>query len=143
MISVIIPVYNAEQYIKRCLNSVLNQTFNDYEIIMVNDGSTDGSLEILKKYESQNSKLKVITQKNLKAAAARNSGLKYASGEYIAFIDADDYVHNDYLRILYENMVNFKADVSTCGFYKSSNATPYNRLKQKYSIYMNKYRSYV
>ena len=123
MISVIIPVYNAEQYIKRCLNSVLNQTFNDYEIIMVNDGSTDGSLEILKKYESQNSKLKVITQKNLKAAAARNSGLKYASGEYIAFIDADDYVHNDYLRILYENMVHFKADVSTCGFYKSSNAT--------------------
>ena len=69
MISVIIPVYNAEQYIKRCLNSVLNQTFNDYEIIMVNDGSTDGSLEIMNNYESQNNKLKSDNTEEFKGSS--------------------------------------------------------------------------
>lgn len=119
-ISIIIPVYNAEQYVARCLDSVMEQTFKNYNVIIVDDGSTDRSLEIIKKYEKQYSNLTVICQKNAKAAAARNTGLKNATGEYIAFVDADDYVHKDYLRILYENMIAFDAEVSTCGYYKSS-----------------------
>lgn len=120
-ISIIIPVFNAEKFIVRCLASIESQTFRDYEIIIVNDGSTDNSLAIIDEYAKNRDYIKVVNQKNKKAAAARNTGLRFASGEYLAFIDADDYVHPDYLRILYKNAIEYNADVSTCGFYRSSN----------------------
>ena len=83
-VSVIVPVYNTEKYISRCLNSLLSQTFSDMEIICVNDGSTDNSKVILEEYASKNNKLKIITQENQGLACARNSGLKVASGEFLA-----------------------------------------------------------
>lgn len=93
MLSVIVPVYNAEKYLDRCLTSLLNQGIEDYEIICVNDGSTDGSLDILKEFEKHNPlTIRIIEQKNSGAAIARNTGMSFARGEVITFCDADDYL---------------------------------------------------
>lgn len=90
-VSVIIPVYNAEEHIRQCLESVINQTLTDIEIICVDDGSTDCSLEILKEYEGKDSRIQVIQQENGGAGAARNAGLGKATGEYLSFLDSDDF----------------------------------------------------
>ena len=97
MISVIIPVYNVENYLRQCLDSILNQTYTDFEVICVNDGSTDNSLNILNEYAKKDSRIKVISQKNKGLSGARNTGLKFANGEYICFVDSDDYVKETYL----------------------------------------------
>jgi glycosyltransferase involved in cell wall biosynthesis len=89
-ISVIIPVYNKEKYIEDCLDSVIKQSLKNIEIILVDDGSTDNSLEILKKYEKKDNRIKVLTQTNLGPGIARNKGIEIAKGEYIGFVDADD-----------------------------------------------------
>ena len=101
-ISVIIPVYNVEKYLKECLDSVINQSFEDMEIICVNDGSSDSSPEILDEYQKTDSRIKIITQENRGAAAARNIGLDNATGKYIYFMDGDDYLDLDALERLYE-----------------------------------------
>ena len=98
-VSVIIPVYNTEKYLRQCLDSVVNQTLKDIEIICVDDGSTDGSLDILREYESKDSRVKVLTQKNLFAGVARNTGIKVASGEYLFFLDSDDYCDHNLLML--------------------------------------------
>lgn len=95
MLSVIIPVYNVEKYLRRCLDSVLNQTYRDLEIICVNDGSTDSSLSILEEYTEKDSRIKIISQENGGLSAARNSGLKRASGDYITFLDSDDWIEEE------------------------------------------------
>ena len=101
-VSVIIPVYNSEKYLKRCLTSVLNQTLSNIEIICVNDCSTDSSLEILKNYD-----VKIIDLKENKGASfARNLGIKNAQGEFLAFIDSDDYIKEDFLEKLYKQSFN-------------------------------------
>lgn len=91
-VSIIIPIYNAEKHLKRCLDSLVNQTLKEIEIICVNDGSTDSSLDILNEYKEKDSRIVVISQKNGGESTARNSGYQIAKGEYIAFVDADDYV---------------------------------------------------
>ncbi|MDR1167965.1 MAG: glycosyltransferase [Heliobacteriaceae bacterium] len=111
-ISVIIPVYNTGPYLRRCLDSVLNQTLQDIEIICINDGSTDSSLTVLKEYAAKDSRVRVINfAKNKGAAAARNAGIKAATGEYIGFIDSDDYVDLDFYEKLYERMLQTGADI--------------------------------
>lgn len=101
-ISVIIPIYNMERYLEESLNSVLNQTMNEIEIICVDDGSTDGSLEILRRYKENNECLKILIQKNQGSGAARNAGIGAARGEFVAFMDPDDYyADNDVLEYLY------------------------------------------
>lgn len=109
-VSVIIPVYNVEAYIRECLDSLINQTLEDIEIICINDGSRDLSPQILDEYEKKDSRIKVIHQKNQKQGAARNRGIEIAKGKYIAFIDSDDWVEDNYLEELYnaceENQVN-------------------------------------
>jgi len=92
LLSVIIPVYNVEPYLEQCLDSVVNQTYKDLEIICINDGSTDNSLKILEKYQKKDSRIKLINQKNKGLSGARNAGLDVAKGEYIAFVDSDDYL---------------------------------------------------
>lgn len=99
-ISVIIPVYNVEQYLRQCIDSILNQTFSDYEVICINDGSTDDSGKILMEYADGNPVIKVIEQKNRGLSAARNTGLKIADGEYVLFLDSDDWLEKDALQIL-------------------------------------------
>lgn len=97
VVSVIIPVYNAEKYIEECLNSLLRQTYPDFEIICVDDGSQDRSLEILREYEAQDSRISVLTQKNQYAGVARNVGMGQAKGKYLLFLDADDFFCEDML----------------------------------------------
>lgn len=91
-LSVIIPVYNVEKYLRECLDSVVNQTFKDIEIILIDDGSTDKSLDICKEYAQKDNRIKIIRQENKGLSAARNTGLNAANGEYIAFVDSDDYI---------------------------------------------------
>lgn len=101
LISIIVPVYNVEKYLSRCIDSLLSQTYNNLEIILVNDGSTDGSANICQDYENRFSSIKVLTKKNGGLSSARNYGLKYAKGIYIGFIDSDDWVSNDMYEYLY------------------------------------------
>lgn len=121
-ISVIIPVYNAEPFLERCLISILNQDFDEeYEVIAVNDGSIDKSLEILENFSENHDKLRVISQKNAGVSAARNKGISSARGEYIAFIDSDDFVEKNFLSALYNAAKRSNADIAMCG-YKNVNA---------------------
>ena len=99
--SIIIPVYNVEKYIKRCLDSVFNQSFKDYEVIVVNDGTKDNSMDIVKDYD-----VKIITQKNQGLSVARNTGVKKAKGEYIIFLDSDDYIEKDLLKNINKSLDN-------------------------------------
>ena len=92
-ISIIVPVYNVEKYLRRCLDSILAQTYTDYEIILVNDGSTDGSLSICEEYARANGKIKIVSKENGGISSARNAGIREAAGKYIMFCDSDDYVH--------------------------------------------------
>lgn len=95
--SIIIPVYNVEEYLDRCLKSILNQTYSNYEVIIVNDGSPDNSDNIIKSYEKEDKRFKGYKKVNGGLSDARNYGLKYATGDYLIFIDADDYIENNYL----------------------------------------------
>lgn len=98
--SIIIPVYNVERYLSECLESVISQTFSDWEAICINDGSTDGSLEILEQFAATDSRIKIHTQPNGGLSAARNRGMENATGDYILFLDSDDYIVTDALQIL-------------------------------------------
>lgn len=97
LISVIIPVYNAESYLSRCLNSVLASACSDFEIVLINDGSTDGSLKICTEYAGRDRRIRLITQENQGVSAARNRGISEALGEWLIFLDADDFITNDFL----------------------------------------------
>ena len=113
-ISVIVAVYNTEKYIEKCLNSLLNQTYQNLEIIVVEDGSTDNSKEVLKKY-SHNDKIKLIyNKKNSGLSYSRNVGLENATGDYIGYIDSDDYVDLDYYEKLMQAIIDNKADIAIC-----------------------------
>lgn len=111
-VSVIVPVYNAEKYLSECVDSILNQTIEDIECILVDDGSTDGSPAICDLYATKDSRVRVIHKENGRAAAARNAGLRVATGDYIAFVDADDWISPD----MYEKMLAQGADVCLCDY---------------------------
>ena len=117
-VSIIIPVYKVEMYLARCLDSILNQIYTEWEAILIDDCSPDKSGEICDEYAKKDERFKVIhCEKNGGASAARNRGLDVASGDYIAFIDSDDYVTEKYLRTLVRDLENNDADISQCGFY--------------------------
>ncbi len=111
LISVIIPVYNVEEYLAECLNSVINQTYKNLEIIAIDDGSTDGSYKILKNYEQKEENIKVISQKNSGQSVARNLGLKLAKGKYIYFLDSDDYLSLNTFERLIKKMEENSLDI--------------------------------
>ncbi|MEH7380043.1 glycosyltransferase [Bacillus sp. JJ1533] len=119
-ISVIIPVYNVEKYLSRCIDSVLNQTFQDFEIILVNDGSTDKSGVICDKYAQKDQRISVIHKKNARVSAARNDGIRMAKGKYVSFIDSDDWIEP----VMYQEMVNkvqeYNLDIVMCDYMKKS-----------------------
>ncbi len=137
LISVIIPVYNVEEYINECVDSVINQTYKNLEIILVDDGSTDNSSKICDEYAKLDKRIKSIHQQNQGAAEARNNGLKVSKGKYIAFIDSDDYVSNDFIYSLYNNLIKNKADISACGYCEY-----YNNGKINYKNFRNIKRKY-
>ena len=110
-VSVIIPVYNVEKYLEECLDSVCNQTLANIEIICVNDGSTDGSVDILNAYAEKDDRIKIISQSNQGLGASRNNGLKASSGKYILFLDSDDYIDLTSLEKLVDNIVSNDSDM--------------------------------
>lgn len=114
-ISVVIPVYNVEKYIRECIESIINQTFKDIEIIVVNDGSKDNSIKIVEEYLSDK-RIKIINKENGGASSARNIGMKIAKGEYIYFIDSDDFIEKDVLEVLYKNLESEKLDIIFSNF---------------------------
>lgn len=118
LISIIIPIYNCEKYLDECIKSIIAQTYFKIEIILVDDGSTDSSLEICRKYCKKDNRIKIISQKNGGVADARNTGLKHASGKYVLFVDADDYVVKDFVYKMYNTCLEDKADIVICGIYK-------------------------
>ena len=120
VISVIIPVYNVEKYLNRCLDSVLCQTFQDIEIICIDDGSTDDCRQILKSYAEIDKRIRIISTVNKGLSAARNIGLEKATGQSIFFVDADDAIHPDCLSILWRVLNDSKADMAHCRFKKSN-----------------------
>lgn len=119
-VSVVIPCYNAERYIHKTLDSICNQTFKNYEIICVNDGSTDGTLEILKKYEKKYSFFSVISKENDRGASTIRVGLEKIKGNYVCVIDNDDYVSERYIEDLYNTIIKENADIAVCGFQREN-----------------------
>ena len=115
LISIVIPVYNLEKYIAKCLNSLQQQTLSDFEVILVNDGSTDKSLSVCEEFVEKDSRIVVITQENGGASKARNRGIEASKGKYIAFVDGDDYVEKDFLEKLYNAIQKHNSRISMCG----------------------------
>ena len=113
-ISIVIPIYNVEKYLRECLDSILNQTFQDFEIICVDDGSTDKSLEILQEYKRKDDRFVILQQRHAGAGAARNHGIKLAEGKYIQFLDSDDYFEPNLLEEMYNRAEKFGAEITVC-----------------------------
>jgi len=122
-VSVVIPVYNAEPFLEECLNSLISQTLNDIEIICVDDGSTDNSFAILSTYSVKDSRIKVLKQENSGAGTARNNGMATAGGDYIIFLDADDYFDRQMLELTYEKALRDNADIVLFDIYTLDNVT--------------------
>lgn len=126
-VSIIIPVYNVEKYLRKCLDSIVNQTIKDIEIICINDGSTDNSLDILKEYQRNDKRIHIINQENAGVAIARNKGLDIASGKYIMFIDSDDYVDSKYVETPLKHIEKTNSDIVQFAVYCVINDTPVPR----------------
>jgi glycosyltransferase involved in cell wall biosynthesis len=116
-ISIIVPVYNVEKYIHECINSILQQSFTDIEVILVDDGSTDSSGRICDEYALKDERIKVIHKKNGGLSSARNAGIDAAIGEYIGFVDSDDWIDREMYQQLYANMLRYHAQISACRLY--------------------------
>ena len=128
LITVVVPCFNVEQYVEKCVNSILMQTYSNLEIILVDDGSRDGTREKLDAFHDQ--RIIVIHQKNMGLSGARNTGIKYANGRYICFIDGDDYVEPEYVGRMYESCKKNKTDICVCGF---------NYVNEEYRVIGKKY----
>ena len=139
-ISVIIPVYNAQDGIKRCVDSLLNQSFKNFEIILLNDGSKDNSLNILKEYELKYSFVRVIDKQNEGVAVTRNKGILLAEGEYIMFMDNDDFVDSDYIETFYQAIHEKKLDL-VIGGYKRVNQD--NQIIFSQNIQQSEWSKYI
>ena len=131
LISVVVPIYNTSKYLPRCLNSIINQTYKNLEIICINDGSTDNSLSILQNYAQKDSRIKITTQKNAGLSAARNTGITKSTGKYITFVDSDDEISHNMLEKLLVSLQKNDADISVCSFkeiYPDGKITHFNKV---------------
>ena len=137
LISIVIPVYNVECYIQRCLESIILQSYKNLEIIIVNDGSTDDSLKIANEYKERDNRIIIISQKNAGLSAARNTGIEAANGKYISFVDSDDYIHKQFIETLYINAKKYDADIAVCESIEVNDSTigdPCKKLNVDYQI---------
>lgn len=116
LISIIVPVYNVAEYLQKCIESILDQEYKNFELILVNDGSTDSSFTICEKFASKEARIIIHNQENKGVSAARNVGLTLAKGKYICFVDSDDYIDPRYLSIMYRNLMSTDADISICSW---------------------------
>lgn len=140
-VSIIVPIYNVEKYLVRCLDSLVNQTFNDIEIILVNDGSTDNSSKIIETYQEKYRIIKIINKENGGLSSARNAGMKKASGEFLLFIDSDDYIELNMVEMLYFAATTSNSEMAICKFsyvYSDSNNKEINTAEDYYKYkYVN------
>lgn len=125
-ISIIVPVYNVENFIGKCIESILGQTFKDFELILVNDGSIDRSGEICEEYSKKDKRIVVFHKENGGQSSARNAGIEAAKGSYIGFVDSDDWVHSDMYKILYSKAIELESDIAAC------NIIRFNKDSSKY-----------
>ncbi len=139
LVSVLIPLYNAENYLAQCLDSVVNQTYKNLEVIIVNDGSTDNSFEIVNKYAKEYSYIKVFSQKNSGAQIARNKAFKLSSGKYIQYLDADDCLHHEKIFIQIQELLKEKETTLCFGKCEYFQGEKQNILTRNLKIYNNKY----
>lgn len=116
LISVILPIYKVEKYLKKCIESILTQTYKNLDIILVDDGSPDKCGEIIEEFRKKDKRIRTIHQNNGGLSAARNNGIKIANGKYIVCIDSDDWIEKDMIEVLYKNIVNTNSDISICEF---------------------------
>ena len=119
LISVVVPIYNVEEFLEKCVDSILSQSYSNLEIILVNDGSKDNCLKICRDYELKDSRIVVIDKENGGLSSARNAGIDKATGKYIMFIDSDDYIEKTTVEKLYNNISSNGADISICNFFYS------------------------
>lgn len=122
-VSVIVPVYNVKKYLAKCLDSIIAQTLKDIEIICVNDGSTDGSDKVLEEYKKKDARIQVVNRKNGGLSAARNTGMPYAKGKYIGFVDSDDYIESTMYELMYYNAEHFQSQLVICAAHKIDDTT--------------------
>ena len=122
-VSVIVPIYNVKRYLAKCLDSIISQTLKDIEIICVNDGSTDGSEKVLAEYAKKDSRIKIVNRKNGGLSAARNTGMPYATGKYIGFVDSDDYIEPTMYELMYYNAEHFNSQMVICAVHKLADWT--------------------
>lgn len=152
-ISVIIPIYNSEYYLKKCIESVINQTYKNLEIILVNDGSTDKSSYICNEYMMKDDRIKVINKENGGVSDSRNYGISASTGEYIAFLDSDDWIDSNLYNVLYNLIIKNNSDISVCNFKRvnneeeklkfSSNEFIYNNIEAIEEIYGERYIQFI
>ena len=121
-ISIIIPVYNAQKHIAKCIDSILEQDFTDFELLLLNDGSKDDSLSILNYYAAIDERVKVVDKENEGVAKTRNKGITLAQGEYIMFVDNDDYINKDYCSTFYSEVSKVYADIVVGGYQRVSDS---------------------
>lgn len=133
-ISVIVPVYNSEKYLERCIDSILHQTYKNIEIILVNDGSEDRSKDICEKYSKVHNNICVINKSNGGLGSARNFGLDYCNGDYVGFVDSDDWIDEDYFYVLLKCSLRFNSDISSVGINITSKKEPNTRTSKKVRI---------
>lgn len=127
VISILVPIYNVEQYLIQCLQSIQNQTFVDFEVICINDGSTDNSLEIIEKFVNSDNRFKVINKKNSGYGHSMNMGLEKCVGEYIGIVESDDYIEPTMFEKLYQMAIQYDLDIARCNYNK---VTAYSKVKQ-------------
>lgn len=130
-VSIIVPAFNTEDYIEKCLNSLINQTLKEIEIILIDDGSTDNTLNIAKIFAKEDERIKIISQTNKKQGVARNRGTELASGEYIGFVDSDDWVDLDFFEKLYNSAHKYNSDIALATNVRIGNGRTKKRLNIK------------
>lgn len=133
-ISIIVPIYNCSNFLERCLDSIINQTYTNIEIICINDGSTDNSLEILNHYTNIDNRIILINKKNEGVSVARNVGISRSTGEYITFVDADDWLETNAIEVLYDISVENDVDVVRGNYYINSNNEKYDSIGNTYEL---------
>lgn len=135
LVSIIVPVYNTEEYIRQCLDSILNQTYQNFECLLINDGSSDNSSDICREYVAKDTRFRYFKKENGGVSSARNLGIELSEGDYITFIDSDDWVDSDYLEVLYSAILEEQADIAVSTYKKfntSDNCWYFHSFQVKY-----------
>lgn len=129
LVSIVVPIYNVELYLEKCIQSILEQSYKNIEVLLIDDGSTDKSGEICDVYAGKDERIKVIHKKNGGLSSARNIGIKNSNAEYICFIDSDDWINREFTKVLMENILNSDAEIAVCGFiYEYSDKKTCNKI---------------